>query len=339
MKPTDDLFIEPEEDSYDFRERYQKAADGYRRYAVLHTALEMGLFGHMKDWKRPEDLANSGFDPEITSLVCGILCDMGFLDEENGKYRNTNGTSYYMDPSSPLYLGRTFRMIDEGLESFSDLSKAIKNGNVEPKPDENRFLRSMTAFGDFSKGGFIRELMDYMGKLEFPDGTSILDVAGGHGLYSVAIKSTCPSCNVTYFDRFEGAEVARRFFRSYEADIPIVVGDYYKGDIPGVYDVLVSSFNDSACKPELVPKLHSAVRPGGLVILRRYYITVTDPLERTLQTNIHRPCDKPVSKGPRGQSPEEYAEFEKAMSVNGFILEDRQTKTNGTQISLYKRMF
>lgn len=282
MRPTDDLFIEPEENSYDFRERYQKAADGYRRFTVLHTALEMGLFSHMNDWKSPEELADRGFDPEIIGLICDILCEMGFLDNDNGRFRNGRGTSDYMDPSSPLYLGRTFRMIDEGLESFSDLSKAIKNGNAEPKADENRFLRSMTSFGDFSKGGFIRELLDYMNRLEFPDGTSILDVAGGHGLYSVAIKSRYPFCNVTYFDRFEGAEVARRFFRSYEADIPIMVGDYYKGDIPGVYDVLVSSFNDSACKPELVPKLHSAVRPGGRVILRRYYITVTDPPERML---------------------------------------------------------
>ena len=336
LKDTDDLFIRPEMDSYDFRETVQEVADGLRRYKCLKGAIDAGLFDSLTEWKGPDDLAECGFDKDIAGLVCDILTDMGFLESCDGRYRNTYGAGTYMVTSSPLYLGRTFTMIDDGMISCDRIGEALRKGRADCSPVPDRFYHSMTAFGDFSKGGFTRDLMDFIEDSDIPEGSSILDVAGGHGLYSIALKTRFPRSEVFYFDRPEGAKVAEDSFREYGVEIPILTGDYYKGDIPGTYDVLVSSFNDSACKPALVEKLRKALRPKGIAILRRYSITVLDPLERTLQANVCRPENSPFRRGPRGQTEEEHREFESDMASYGFAMVRRQVLDNGTEITMYR---
>jgi hypothetical protein len=336
MKPTEDLFIMPEIDSYDFRETFQNVADGYRRYKCLTAALETKLFDHLNDWKGADELEGCGFDRDVAVLVCDILTEMGYLECRGGRYRDTYGAGTYMVSTSPLYLGRTFVMIDDGLGNCDRIAEALKEGRGKCEPVPDRFYHSMTAFGDFSKGGFIRDLMDFIEDSDIPDGCSVLDVAGGHGLYSVALQSRFPNAKVYYFDRPDGARVARDSFDRYDIDIPILTGDYYAGEIPGKYDVLVSSFNDSACKPVLAEKLRNALNEGGMAILRRYSITVLDPLERTLQANVCRGKDAPFRRGPRGQTAEEHEEFESAMASCGFVRVRRQSLDNGTEMTVYR---
>ena len=337
MKDTSDLFIKPEEDSYDFRERYSEIADGYRRYMILRGALRLRLFDHMTELSSAEEISErAGTDPGMTELVCRSLAEMGFAEEICGKFRNTESSSLYMNSSSGLFLGSSFGLIDGSLKIWESLEDAVRLGNTPYSESPDRFYRSMTAFGHFSKGGFIAELADFIEDGWMLPGMTLTDVAGGHGLYCVALGSRYPHLKIRYFDRPAGAEVARDTFREYGTGFEILTGDYYSGAIPGGNDIIVSSFNDSACKPELVSKLRDALNPGGLIIIRRYVIEVTDPTERVIQANISRPEGAPLRTGRRGQPPEEREKFENEMKKAGFVAIKREKTNKGTEMAAYR---
>lgn len=337
MRNTDDLFVEPEENSYDFRERYLRIVDGYRMYRIVRAALDAGLFNYMDTLASAEDIARmAGTDPGMTGLVCDALVKAGFVENVGGMYRNTDSSRLYLSSLSGLSMKGTYDMIHKGLEAWDHVDEALRDGCFPIPEAPDRFYHSMTAFGEFSKGGFISALMNFIEDEWMVRGSKLLDVAGGHGLYSVAIASRYPGVEVHYFDRDVGARVAEDNFRKYGYDIPIHTGDYYAGDIPGTYNILVSSFNDSACKPELVSKIAGAVRPGGLVILRRYVIEVNDPIERVIQANIVRPKGSELRSGHRGQPPEERAEFERATAEYGFVPIKRESTDDGTEMIAYR---
>lgn len=335
MKDAHDLFLSPSTDSYDFREKYSQTVDGYRRYRALRTALDVELFDILTRPMTASEIAEQGFDRDMIQLLCDLLVEMGYLGKEGERYVDTEESALYMNSGSPLFLGTTYDLLDDSLRSWDLLVPTLRDGRGHYTPMPNRFHYSMTAFGYFSKGGFIASMMDFMDSVGIRKGSRILDVAGGHGLYSVAMRSRYPDCDITYFDREVGAEVARSFFKEYDTDIPIITGDYFTGRIPGGFDILLSSFNESACKPELVKKMRDALNPGGMVFLRRYHIIVQDPLERLLQTNCMRTGDGKFTRSPRGQDPEEYEEFERRMKENGFVLVRMLRADNGTEFKAY----
>ncbi|MBR4226345.1 MAG: hypothetical protein IKM91_00490 [Candidatus Methanomethylophilaceae archaeon] len=337
MKDVDGLFIRPGEDSFDFRERYSRIADGYRRYMILRGALETRLFDFMAEPSTAEEISErAGTDQLMTELVCEALTEMGFVEKAGGRFRSTDSSSLYMDSGSELYLGTSFDLIDASLRSWDSFEDAVRDGNTPYREDPDRFYRSMTAFGWFSKGGFIAELMDFIEDDWMLPGMRLLDVAGGHGLYCVAIKSRYPSLEVRYFDRKAGARVAADTFSEYGADVEILAGDYYAGEIPGGNDIVVSSFNDASCKPELVPKLRRALNPKGLAIVRRYVMEVQDPVERVIQANISRPEGSPFWTGRRGQPQEALESYDEAMEDAGMAAVKRERTANGTEMVAYR---
>ena len=304
---------------------------------ILRAALDARLFDFMTVPEKAEYIARrAGTDPEMTGLVCDALVGMGFAERIGDTYRNTDSANHYLVSVSGLSLKHTYDMIHGGLESWGHIGDALRDGNYRVPEDPDRFYRSMTAFGEFSKGGFIAVLMNFIEDDWMTPGSTVLDVAGGHGLYSIALASKYPDVEVHYFDRTAGERIAMDNFRKYGFDIPIHTGDYYAGEIPGTYDVLVSSFNDSACKAELVPKMAKAVRAGGMVILRRSVIEVNDPIERVIQANISRPEGTPIRSGHRGQPPEERVEFERAAAEYGFVPIKRESTDDGTEMIAYR---
>ena len=89
--------------------------------------------------------------------------------------------------------------------------------------------------------------------------------------------------------------VARRMFDDYGCDAVTIDGDFYTDDLGGPYDVVFSSFNHSVSDSRMCDVVFSAVRPGGILILRRHVRRGdTDPL-RVMEWNLR--VNDPEEKG------------------------------------------
>ena len=130
---------------------------------ILRAALDARLFDFMTVPEKAEYIARrAGTDPEMTGLVCDALVGMGFAERIGNTYRNTDSANHYLVSVSGLSLKHTYDMIHGGLESWGHIGDALRDGNYRVPEDPDRFYRSMTAFGEFSKGGFIAVLMNFI---------------------------------------------------------------------------------------------------------------------------------------------------------------------------------
>src|SRR6266487_122734 len=102
---------------------------------VLLTAVEMGLFTHLRDRRLTgaELGAELGLHPRGISDFFDALVAMRFLDREGdgpqAKYFNTPAGTLYLDQTSPRYIGGILVMLNARLFRYwHDLPEALRTG-------------------------------------------------------------------------------------------------------------------------------------------------------------------------------------------------------------------
>ena len=109
--------------------------------------------------------------------------------------------------------------------------------------------------------------------VELPEDGAVLDVGGGHALYSIAFCDRYPSLSATIFDDSAVLEIARKNTAAagLTDQISFQYGDYGIDELGEGYDVALI-FNvvhgtDSETNRTLFPKVSDAVSPGGKVVI------------------------------------------------------------------------
>jgi len=118
---------------------------------------------------------------------------------------------------------------------------------------------------------------DIAARLDVPDGGSVLDVGGGHGLYSIAVCDRYPSVSATVLDDPAVRDIAERNVAAVGLDdrMGFEDGDYETDTFESTYDAAlvfnVSHGNDRETNRALFDTLADAVAPGGqLAVLDQF---------------------------------------------------------------------
>ncbi len=271
-----------------FQEVFEGYFEGYRRAMVLRASFELSLFEKTHNPVTAAHLAEVyGWDDVMTRLLLDCLVSMGLMEREAGMYHNSTSSATLLDPESPRYQGSNIRYMMNRLEGWKDLSTVVINGpNILPVGDVFGDLW-IRAIGESAAGGGIAKVISEVeSAIDLPEDGTLLDLGGGHGLYTVAFCSRHPGLKGYVFDKPEMTAVAEEFFREYGCTAETIQGDFYSDGLGGPYDVVFSSFNHSISDISLCEKVYSAVSPGGLLIMRRHtYNGEPDPI-RLMEWNI-----------------------------------------------------
>ncbi len=273
MKDSDLLLEKPDILSDDlFYGEFENMFQGFRRTMALKTAIDLGLFSHTGKAVTPSELsASMGCDDVMVGMLMDCLADTGFLVKEGDAYRNSEKTSIYLDPASPRYQGSGLENTFLRIERWFSASDYVRNGPEIVPPNEIFGERWIRAIGESALGGGIAKIVSYVAdNVDMPSEGTFLDLGGGHGLYTVAFCKRFPGLRGVLFDMPQMTEIAQENFDDYGCDASTVPGDFYKDSLQGPYDVLFSSFNHSVSDSSLCETVFSAVKPGGLLIMRRH---------------------------------------------------------------------
>ncbi len=115
---------------------------------------------------------------------------------------------------------------------------------------------------------------DILGKFKLPPGpTRLLDVGGGHAMYSILMCEKYPELAATVLDSHQALETARQNIAAANMGqrITLQEGDFLKADYGSGYDA-VFLFNivhglTPALNKELLRKTAQALKPGGQVVI------------------------------------------------------------------------
>lgn len=248
---------------------------------TVSVAIEAGLLEHLASHgpATPETLAGDlDLDRTTTAAILSLLEPLGYVTSKGEAYEATAMTERWILASSPTTLGRWLRFWDRLVLPYlaETLPVALREGPADrtfydwlgEAPD--RWDLAQATFQDLANV-VLEEVTD---KVPIPRGKGhLLDLGGGHGLYTMALCQEHPDLEATILDLEAPLQAARANLEAGElADrITLRAGDYMTDDLGTGSDVVLL-FNVLHGHPAdeaeaLVQRAAGALAPGGLLVV------------------------------------------------------------------------
>ena len=241
---------------------------------VLIAAARLGLLAALAKAPATADqlAADLSLAPEPTRLLLNTMAGAGYLTLADGSYDFSGQSRKWLDPASPISVNG---FIDHGADMWqwwTGLEDSVRNGHQPDLHHSDRndgfWRRYVTAQYELAR----LSAWDVATKIEIPAGArTVLDVAGGHGLFSAELCRLHPGLHATVVDLPGSAAVGRDLIAATPLSdlVTYVDGDALTADLGGPYDVilcynLVHHVSDTQASG-LMKRLHDALAADGVL--------------------------------------------------------------------------
>ena len=250
---------------------------------LLQAGLNLGVFDLLCEFQTArETAAEMGAHETNTRLFLDALANLGLLEKKDGCYRNSCLASDFLVSGSNLFLGSFLNMAKKmSLDPLDDLEALVREGpgqrnTCDCMVSEELWVQSAMASAPWAMGEMGSRAARLASKLpEFDRFEKMLDLGGGHGLFSLYITRASANLRAVVFDREPVTAVASEFINTYDMDhrVTVMAGDYTVDDLGSDYDLIWASATLGPSKgqlDDLLEKIHTALKPGG------YFLSLHD---------------------------------------------------------------
>jgi hypothetical protein len=257
---------------------------GFWASKTLLSAIELELFTELA--KHPLPLAELqsrlGLHPRSARDFFDALVSMGFLEREEGTFRNAPVADFYLDKRKPAYIGGILEMCNHRLYGFwGHLTEALRTGRPQNESRDGgipvfealyadparlkEFLRAMTGISRGANNAIAR--LFPWAKYE-----TFADIGTAQGDLAVQIAVNNPHLEGIGFDLTEVAPIFEEYVAENGVSSRLLFkpGDFSKDPLPKV-DVLTMGhvLHDWGLetKQALIGKAFDALPEGGALIV------------------------------------------------------------------------
>jgi len=259
--------------------RFRSLLGAYQQTAALLAGYSLGVFREIH--RRPQsadDVARAcASDPHATRTLLEALVALGALQRHGPTYVLPRDLAPYLVPGIDGDATGQIDMAFDLYQAWGDLALGVRNG--EPRypltgdailnGDAGRVRRYIRAVHTVSREAALR--VTQMAPL-LP-GSSLLDVAGGSGIYAATYARQTPDLKAHLFDLGPTLDVARDILHAEGLEQPIEFhpGDYRHDPFPGPVDsILLSNVLQTESEEHAIGILrrsYDALRPGGSLLI------------------------------------------------------------------------
>ncbi|MBP2202066.1 putative O-methyltransferase YrrM [Methanococcus voltae] len=275
---------------------FEDAYLGLRKFYLMEFSLKYNIYELLEEPKTFEQLKiwfeEKGFKSNDNLLlnVLDALVQFGLVNKYNRSH-NSAETYYETSEVANIYLNPKSEF--SGIDSVSPLltykGRAKKWINLEdtfmgkePKLKENSFFsEAVRRMVTDCRSRKLKATIDYLSQFEeVKNAKSILDVAGGHGLYGIALSYLNEDSKCKIFDLPKVCEETEKYIAEYGSDrVTTAPGDYYKGTIvetldsdnPEGYDLVFTSHSPGCKSIEVIDKIYDAMAPNGVFVNKQIF--------------------------------------------------------------------
>jgi 2-polyprenyl-3-methyl-5-hydroxy-6-metoxy-1,4-benzoquinol methylase len=263
-------------------EKLERVADGFKIYKALMTAIDLGLF-ELLETHGPLDkekiVQSIGINGMFSRPLLNTLIEIGVLTLKDEKYANTDVASGYLAKSSSFYQGDRMQGIAQG-GHWNNLSASLKRqqqemGNLSTGTGPSEpFLKSLA---QRALTGELQSVTKAISKWNgFSNAKTILDIGGGHGLYTIALCQTNPQLKGVILDKPNVTPVTQQYIEQYGLTnrITTQVGDICTDGLGSDYDIVIISHLLYKFRKNLDPifeKVSKCMNMGGLFVSNHWF--------------------------------------------------------------------
>jgi len=262
-------------------------AKGNEKANILFAAVDYGIFELLTQPKTADQVSEEiKTDPYLTEKFLNALTALNFIHKIANKYSNTKLAETFLVRKSPFYQGTLFEMRKRELTDWQRISNSLKNGGIKTGTENKSIIDRTFIIGhaEAAISGVMQRAVDVVSTLpEFKRAKKLLDLGGGHGLYSIAFSQLKPDLEVVLFDLPHVTEIAKEYLEQHgtQGKIKIIAGDFTEDDIGNGYDIVFAS---DVTITGILKKVYDALNENGVLIYRRWTINDdrTSPLTSVL---------------------------------------------------------
>jgi SAM-dependent methyltransferase len=274
---------------------------GAGAFRVALSAVKLGIFNALaQEPLTGEALAQRiGLHEQAATTLLATLHAFGYVKRtRHGRYVNTPMTAKWLLSDSPSHLADFLTWWRQLVFTFWDQYFEVVMRGGRPPLSMYAWLESQPDGWKVAQAGFEATarlvVADVVARIDVPRGsTRVLDVGGGHGLYSIELCRRHPKMTATVFDLLVALERAKENRRASGLSdrVRILPGDYREDDLGSDYDLALVFNVMHAHQPEdnirLLKKVAAALTPQGrVVILDQMDDTAFGPMTRAANSLI-----------------------------------------------------
>jgi SAM-dependent methyltransferase len=247
----------------------------------LQVAQRTGMLTALaEDARDPVELAEHlGLQPTATELVLDVIASLGHLElRADGRYEMSDRARRWLDPGSDHYVGDFLADTAEYWAWWQRLEDVVRGGghlDLHDRPVDDPYWRSYIQ-GQYQVARLSSAEVAKAVPLQ-RGAHSLLDVAGAHGEFSMALCRRHPGLKATVVDLPGSARIGREIVSGAGMDDRVrhVEGDMFEVDLEGHHDGalcfnIVHHLTPERAR-ELFSRIRSVLRPGApLCVLDLY---------------------------------------------------------------------
>jgi SAM-dependent methyltransferase len=266
---------------------------GYVQARAIIAGSTLGIFRALDE--RPDDAAGLAarleLDPLGAATLLVALHTTGYLDVRDGRYAPSAVTRKWLLPGAARTLEPYLGAFNADMwEWVSGLEAAVRTGRGAGlhamDRDDPRWLRYMRGLFALARFGGA----DVAWGVDAGAPRRMLDLAGGHGGFAIALCDRHPGLRATVLDLEPAVAAGRELVREhgYADRVDFTAGDLFEADYGSNFDLVFCGQIVHHLAPadavELLRRARSALRPGGIVAV--YEQEAPPPGERGHQLGV-----------------------------------------------------
>jgi SAM-dependent methyltransferase len=255
-------------------------AMAYQQSSILFAGLEVGLFDVIPDEGISREDCARQLKLETTSadLLLQGLVELGILKQNKSHYQILEAFRPFLYRNSD-FCEKLLSHKEQNLLWLRLLAvlhdpnqqETFEDKMLSDDGETSTYLRSVKAFNENSAQNFINFLSPYWKHI-----ANVMDLGGGHGLYSHLLLSKLDKVNVSIVD----LEKSIAFCKKEQSQSPFlnriqfVVGDALKLNYQNAFDAIMLSdllhaFSDND-KVAILRNCFNALKPGGYIAISKF---------------------------------------------------------------------
>lgn len=219
----------------------------YPSFALM-AACQLDVFTPLKDGPlTAEELAEkmqvgvSKLRPLLYALVASKL-----LAVDDGRFANTEESSYYLVKGQPAYTGKRLDIAAKAWSAMLKMTDSIRTG-IGQAHDDFDWTRmpaeqlEVLMRGAHAPGLAMGRLL--AGKFDFSKRVSLVDVGGGSGGTTLALLEACPHMHATIVEQANVAPLTQRIVAESgtAGRVRVVTADAVREPLDGTFDCAILS--------------------------------------------------------------------------------------------------
>jgi precorrin-6B methylase 2 len=256
---------------------------GFWPSKVLLSAVGMELFTVLAAQPLDGEALRTrlGLHPRSARDFFDSLVALGFLEREQGTYRNTAATGLFLDKGKPSYIGGMLEMANERLFRFwHDLPEALRTGLPQNEAKQGGAFFAALYAEPARLRGFLSAMTGISqpanqaiaAKFPFKDHKTFVDAGTAQGDLAAQVALAHPHLQGTGFDLPQVAPIFTEYVShlGLASRVRFLEGDFFKDPLPQADVVMMGHILhdwDLAEKKALIRKAWDALPAGGALIV------------------------------------------------------------------------